>query len=102
MQGMQTSGEKIAVDLIIAQINVTRDNKEEYVLIYGEEKFKNCIANLLCQLPGHQSSSPSSGSSTGDGRVVGNRAVEDLTNVQSVNNNDGGNGGGGNEIDDLE
>ena len=94
---MQSFTEKIAVDSIIAQINVMRDNKEEYILIYGEEKNKNFIANLLRQLPGHHSSGPSSGPSAGDGRAVGNRAVEDLTNIQSDNENDGGG-----EIDDSE
>jgi hypothetical protein len=78
VQGMQSSAEKIAVDSIIAHINVTCDNKEEFILIYGEEKYKNFIANLLCQLPGHQSSGPSSDPSAGDGRAVGNRAVEDV------------------------
>ena len=97
VQGMQYSGEKISVGLIIAQINVTRDNKEEYNSIYGEEKYKNFIASLLCQLPGHQSSGPSSDPSAGDGRAVSNRAVEDLTNVQSDNDNDGGG-----EMDDSE
>ena len=85
VQGIQSSAEKIAVDSIIAQINVTRENKDEYILIYGEEKYKNIIANLLCQLPGHQSSS---GLSAGDGRAVSTRVVEDLTHVQSDNKND--------------
>ncbi len=76
--------------MIIAQINVKHDNKEEYSLIYGEEKYKNFIATFLCQLPGHQSSGPSSGPSSGDGRAGGNRAVEDLTNIQSDKDNDGG------------
>ena len=99
VQGMQSSLEKIAVDSIIAQINVICENKEEYILIYGEEKHKNFIANLLCQLPGHQSSSgPSAGDgSAGDGRAVGNRAVEDLSNVQSDDKNDSGK-----EMDDSE
>ena len=76
-----------------------RENKEEYILVYGEEKYKNFFANLLCQLPGHQSSSGPSAEVgfAGDGRAVGNRAVEDLLNVQSDNKNDSGK-----EMDDSE
>jgi hypothetical protein len=97
VQGMQSSAEKIAVDSIIAQKKVMRDNKEEYILNYGEEKYKNFITNLLRQLPGHQSSGHSSGPSAGDGRAVGNRAVEDLMNIESDNSSDGGG-----EINDSE
>jgi hypothetical protein len=82
VQGMQSSVEKIAVDSIIAQINVMQHNKEEYILIYGEEKYTSFIVNLLRQLPGHQSSDPSSVPSAGDNIAVGNRAVEDLMNGQ--------------------
>jgi hypothetical protein len=49
---MQLHVEKIAVDSIISQVNVLRENAEFYKEFHGEERYKSMIVNLLNQLPG--------------------------------------------------
>ena len=52
---MKSHAEKIAVDMIISQVNVLHENIEFYKEIHqGEVKYKLMIANLLNQLPGVQ------------------------------------------------
>jgi hypothetical protein len=50
--GMQLHVEKIAVDSIISQVNILRENTEFYKEFHGEERYKLTIVNLLNQLPG--------------------------------------------------
>jgi hypothetical protein len=50
--GMQSHAEKIAVDSIMSQVNVLRENAEFYKEFHGEERYKLMIVNLLNQLPG--------------------------------------------------
>jgi hypothetical protein len=85
VQEMHSSAKTIAVKLIIAQINVTRENKEIYKLIYGEEKYKSIIASLLCQLLGLQSSGAMGAAS---GLTQSRTGVEDLTNNPSDDDDD--------------
>ncbi len=46
------SARRLAVDTIISQVNVMRENAEFYKKIHGEHKYKLMIVNLLNQLPG--------------------------------------------------
>jgi hypothetical protein len=52
VEGMKSHAAKVAVDMIILQVNVMRENAEFYKKIHGEHKFKLMIVNLLNQLPG--------------------------------------------------
>jgi hypothetical protein len=50
--GMQSHADKIAVNRIILQVNILRENAEFYKELHGEERYKSMIVNLLNQLPG--------------------------------------------------
>jgi hypothetical protein len=50
--GMQLHAEKIAVDTIISQVNILRENAKFYKEFNGKERYKSMIVNLLNQLPG--------------------------------------------------
>jgi hypothetical protein len=80
---MCSSAKKIAVKSIIAQKNVTRENKEINKLIWGKEKYKSFIASLLGQLQGHHSSGAEGAAS---GLTQSTTGVEDLTNNPSNDN----------------
>jgi hypothetical protein len=85
VQGMCSSAKKIAVELIIDQINVTWENKEFYKSIYGNEKYKSFIASLVCQLLGQKLSS-SEGAACG--LTQSTTGVEDLTKNPSYDDDD--------------
>ncbi len=78
---MQGIAKKIAAESIIAQINVTRKNKEICKLIHGEEKYKSFIASWFHQLPGHQLSGAESAAS---GLTQSTTGVDNLSNSQAM------------------
>ncbi len=49
---MQLHAKKIAVDIIISQVNVLWENAKFYKEFHGKERYKLMIVNLLNQLPG--------------------------------------------------
>ena len=52
VEGMKSHSEKIAVDSIVAQVNLLRENQAFYQEIHGEDKYRAMIVNLLNKLPG--------------------------------------------------
>ena len=52
VEGMKSHSEKIAVDSIVAQVNLLRENQAFYQEVHGEEKYREMIVNLLNKLPG--------------------------------------------------
>jgi len=52
IEGMKSHAEKIAVDAIVSQVNLLRENKAFYEEIHGENQYKMMIVNLLNKLPG--------------------------------------------------
>ena len=52
VDGMRSQVEKNIVDLIVSQINVMRDNADIYKAMFGEEKYREKIAQLMNKLPG--------------------------------------------------
>ena len=49
---MKNNSEKIAVDTIVAQVNLLCENQAFYQEVHGEEKYRVMIVNLLNKLPG--------------------------------------------------
>jgi hypothetical protein len=95
--GMQSHAEKIAVDSIISQVNVLRENVEFYNEFHGEERYKSMIVNLLNQLPGvpktagtvssGQSSTPASRRGI-EVNLTGNGNNKNHSDLLSVGDND--------------
>jgi len=52
VKGMKSHAEKIAVDTIVSQVNLLRENQAFYQEVHGEEQYKKMIVNLLNKLPG--------------------------------------------------
>ena len=52
VDGMRSQVEKNIVDSIVSQINVMRDNADIYKAMFGEEKYREKIAQLMNKLPG--------------------------------------------------
>ena len=52
VDGMRSQVEKNIVDSIVSQINVMRDNADIYKAVFGEEKYREKIAQLMNKLPG--------------------------------------------------
>ena len=52
VDGMRSQVEKNIMDLIVSQINVMRDNADIYKAMFGEEKYREKIAQLMNKLPG--------------------------------------------------
>ena len=77
IDGMRSQVEKNIVDLIVSQINVMRDNADIYKAMFGEEKYREKIAQLMNKMPGMG----------GDKETVGVPEV-DLTFTSSVGDDD--------------
>ena len=52
INGMCSQVEKNIVESIVSQINVMRDNADIYKAMFGEEKYREKIAQLMNKLPG--------------------------------------------------
>ena len=52
IDGMRLQVEKNIVESIVSQINVMRDNADIYKAMFGEEKYREKIAQLMNKLPG--------------------------------------------------
>ena len=52
VDGMRYQVEKNIVEAIVSQINVMRDNAEIYIAMFGEEKYREKITQLMNKLPG--------------------------------------------------
>ena len=52
VDGMRSQVEKNKIDSIVSQINVMRDNAEIYKSMFGEDKYRKKIGNLMNKLPG--------------------------------------------------
>ena len=52
VEGMKSHAEKIAVDAIVSQVNLLRENQAFYEEIHGENQYRMMIVNLLNKLPG--------------------------------------------------
>ena len=52
VDGMRSQVEKNIVDSIVSQINVMRDNADIYKAVFGEEKYREKITQLMNKLPG--------------------------------------------------
>jgi len=52
VDGMRSQVEKNKIDSIVSQINVMRDNAEIYKSMFGEDKYREKIGNLMNKLPG--------------------------------------------------
>ena len=77
IDGMRSQVEKNIVDSIVSQINVMRDNADIYKAMFGEEKYREKIAQLMNKMPGMG----------GDKETVGVPEV-DLTFTSSVGDDD--------------
>ena len=77
VDGMRSQVEKNIVDSIVSQINVMRDNADIYKAMFGEEKYREKIAQLMNKMPGMG----------GDKETVGVPEV-DLTLTSSVGDED--------------
>jgi hypothetical protein len=49
---MKSYASKTAMDMIVTQVNLMRENAEIFKSVHGESKYNTMISNLLCQLPG--------------------------------------------------
>ena len=47
VQGMQLQAEKIAVESIILQVNVMKENADLFKSMHGVDKYKSMIVNLF-------------------------------------------------------
>ena len=52
VDGMRSQVEKNIVEAIVSQINVMRDNAEIYIAMFGEEKYREKVGQLMNKLPG--------------------------------------------------
>ena len=52
VDGMRSQLQKNIVDSIVSQINVMRDNADVYKAMFGEEKYREKVAQLMNKLPG--------------------------------------------------
>ena len=52
VEGMKSYASKTAMDMIVTQVNLMRENAEIFKSIHGESEYNTMISNLLCQLPG--------------------------------------------------
>ena len=52
VDGMRLQVDKYIVEAIVSQINVMRDNAEIYIAMFGEEKYREKIGQLMNKLPG--------------------------------------------------
>ncbi len=76
VEGMKSHAAKVAVDTIISQVNVMRENAEFYKKIHGEHKYKSIIVNLLNQLPGVPRSEGTDFSTEQSSTPTGRRGME--------------------------
>ena len=52
VDGMRSQVDKNIVEAIVSQINVMRDNAEIYIAMFGEDKYREKVGQLLNKLPG--------------------------------------------------
>ena len=52
VDGMHSQVDKNVVEAIVLQINVMRDNAEIFIAMFGEEKYREKIGQLMNKLPG--------------------------------------------------
>ena len=52
VDGMRSQVDKNIVEAIVSQINVMRDNAEIYIAMFGEEKYREKVGQLMNKLPG--------------------------------------------------
>ena len=81
LDGFRSQVEKNIVESIVSQINVMRDNADIYKAMFGEEKYREKIAQLMNKMPGMGENN------VGDKETVGVPEV-DLTLTSSVGDDD--------------
>ena len=52
VDGMRSQVEKNIMEAIVSQINVMRNNAEIYIAMFGEEKYREKVGQLMNKLPG--------------------------------------------------
>ena len=78
IDGMRSQVDKNIVDSIVSQIGVMRDNADIYKAMFGEEKYRKKIAQLMNKLPGLGENN------VGNGRETVDVPEVDLTLTSSV------------------
>ena len=76
VEGMMSYASKTAVDMIVMQVNLMRENAEIFKRIHRESEYNTMIANLLCQLPGVNRSVGTESSTQQSSTPTGRRGME--------------------------